>query len=259
MVENLEKSISDSLETDQKLLPYMPFLLQDLWALGSSVDDIIAAISSLDLPAGKTHVLDLGCGKGAVSVQVASKFGYNVVGIDAMEPFLNIAREKAIEYRVADRCQFVNQDILDYVSSGRDFNMVILAALGGIFGSITDTVAALRTQIKSDGYILIDDGYLKSMERLDRNGYEYCRNYDETIRELSAHGDRIIKEISTTEFSIRINEEYQRTIEKRGQELIKGHPELEQDINEYIRLQAEECHIIDTLIEGMLWILQRVE
>ncbi|MBN1154254.1 class I SAM-dependent methyltransferase [candidate division KSB1 bacterium] len=257
MTENPERSISDSLEVDQKLLPYMPFLLQDLWALGSSVDDILSAIRSLELPADQTRILDLGCGKGAVSVRIASQFGYNVVGIDAMEPFLVVAREKAADYKVSHRCQFINQDIVDYVLQEHEFDVVILAAVGALFGSITDTIAKLRTQVKSGGYILIDDGYLKNMDRLDRKGYEYCRNYDETIKELTAHGDRIIKEINTTEFSIRINAEYQKTIEKRGQELIKGHHELERDINDYIRLQAEECHIIDTLIEGMLWIVQK--
>ena len=84
------QSVADSLESEIKLLPYMPYLLQDLWALGSSVDQILDLFSTLPLSYGAAKVLDLGCGKGAVSVQIASKFGFEVVGIDAMPEFLNL-------------------------------------------------------------------------------------------------------------------------------------------------------------------------
>jgi 2-polyprenyl-3-methyl-5-hydroxy-6-metoxy-1,4-benzoquinol methylase len=83
MSDKTQKLISDSLETDQQLLPYMPYLLQDLWALGSSVEDILKAVDSLPL-SSDSRVLDLGCGKGAVSVLIASRFKCRVTGIDAM-------------------------------------------------------------------------------------------------------------------------------------------------------------------------------
>jgi 2-polyprenyl-3-methyl-5-hydroxy-6-metoxy-1,4-benzoquinol methylase len=71
------------------MLPYIPYLLQDLWALGSSVEIILKVIKELELPKS-AKVLDLGCGKGAVSIQIASRFGFHVTGIDAMEHFFRI-------------------------------------------------------------------------------------------------------------------------------------------------------------------------
>lgn len=43
-------SVAASLEVDQRLLPYLPYLLQDLWALGSAIEQIIALVGSLGLP-----------------------------------------------------------------------------------------------------------------------------------------------------------------------------------------------------------------
>ena len=70
----------------------MPFLLQDLWALGSSVDDILDCLGIPDFTSGVTHLLDLGCGKGAVSVRAAARFGFRMIGLDVMEAFLEDAR-----------------------------------------------------------------------------------------------------------------------------------------------------------------------
>jgi cyclopropane fatty-acyl-phospholipid synthase-like methyltransferase len=60
-------------------------------------------IGTLPLSSDSAKVLDLGCGKGAVSVQIASKFGFDVVGIDAMSEFLSentrIGNPKSIDRR----------------------------------------------------------------------------------------------------------------------------------------------------------------
>ncbi|RQV98859.1 MAG: class I SAM-dependent methyltransferase, partial [Calditrichaeota bacterium] len=92
MTNQSEKSLLNSLEVEKKLLPHMPFMLQDLWGLGSSVDEILEMTRTLHLDSGNTRVLDLGCGKGAVSVQLASNFGFRVTGIDVMPAFLEEAR-----------------------------------------------------------------------------------------------------------------------------------------------------------------------
>lgn len=257
MSDRTEQSISNSLEVDKHLLPYMPFLLQDLWALGSSVDYILDIVASLSLAPHETKVLDLGCGKGAVLIQIASKFGFKVTGIDAMEVFLEDARKKAIEYNVSHLSEFINQDIMEYVTVEHGFDLVILASLGGIFGSFKNTVAKLRRQVRTGGYIIIDDGYLREASSLKRKGYEHYKNHEDSINELTASNDRLLKEINTTDLSLKINDEYMDFIERRGRELIANHPELEENIKAYIHLQAEECEVIKNQIEGALWLLQK--
>ena len=68
MDKKTEISVSNSLETVPDFLPYLPELLVDLWALGSSPQSIIGLLSPLPLSSTETRVLDLGCGKGAVII-----------------------------------------------------------------------------------------------------------------------------------------------------------------------------------------------
>lgn len=256
MSEQTEQSIADSLESNKRILPYMPYLFQDMWALGCALEPIIdaAAITGLH---DKSKVLDLGCGKGAVCVQLADKFGCNVLGIDASEPFLKDAQTKASEHKVSQLCEFVQEDILEYVKTEHHFNLVILASLGGIFGSFKNTIATLRSQVKKGGYMIVDDGYLRTMDSLNRKGYGHYRNYKNTFSELTSFNDDLIKEINTTDINRRNNDEYMRVIEKRGKELITKHLELRKELEAYIQLQHEECEVIDKEIEGALWLLQK--
>jgi len=259
MNDDIDQSISNSLEADKKLLGYMPFLLQDMWEMGCSVDDIIAVVGSLNFAPESTRILDLGCGKGTVCVKIASEYQFKAVGIDAMSDFLQDAAQKAEEYHVSHLCQFIQQDIRKYVSLKHDFDVVILASLGGVLGSIKNTVSRLRTQIRSGGYMIIDDGYLKKKDFLDRKGYEHYRNYEETVNELTSSGDQLVKEINTTDFSRALNDKYLQLIKKRGGELIDKHPELEDKILSYIQLQSEECEVLNNDVVGTLWVVQKRE
>jgi SAM-dependent methyltransferase len=253
---NIEQSISDSLETSSYMLPYIPYLLQDLWALGSSVEIILKVIEELRLP--KTaRILDLGCGKGAVSIQIASRFGFHVTGIDAMEPFLRDAIRKAEEFNVSNLCEFIKADILNYTLNKHNFDIVILASLGGVLGSLRNTIARLRMQVKNNGCIIIDDGYLKQSDHLNRKGYERCLNHKQTLDELISFGDILLKEINTDDVSLEINEEYTALIKKRGEELIASNPEMKDEINNYILTQEEECKFLDDEIGGAVWVLKK--
>jgi ubiquinone/menaquinone biosynthesis C-methylase UbiE len=257
MSDNIQQPVADSLEVEKKLLPYMSYLLQDLWALGSSVDQILDLFGTLPLSQGAAKVLDLGCGKGAVAVQIAWRFGFHVVGVDAMPDFLRDAHKKSSEYQVSDLCTFIEQDILTYVIDKHDFDVVILASLGGIFVSNKDTIKKMRTQVRPGGYMVIDDGYLKKREFLSRKGYEHYRSYEKTVEDLTMLNDRLLTQIPTREVSIEINDEYLKVIENRSIELIGQYPELEKDLNSYLNVQREECDVLNNEVEGMIWVLKK--
>jgi ubiquinone/menaquinone biosynthesis C-methylase UbiE len=257
MKDDSRQSVANSLETETSLLPYMPYLLQDMWALGSAVDLLLDEIGMLKVASPQPQVLDLGCGKGAVSVQIAARYGYGVTGVDAMPSFLKNAHDKAAEFNMSDLCTFIEQDILTYTKENHDFDMVILASLGGIFGSNQQTVATLRSQVKTGGYIIVDDGYLKQQKSINRKGYGHYHDYEHTVKELTALNDQLISEVSTTAASIQINDEYLKVIEYRGRQLIEQHPEIEQELLKYIESQREECDVLNNEIEGMIWVLKK--
>jgi hypothetical protein len=69
----LEAKVVKSLDgEDDELYNFIPYLLQDLWEIGSSPEVIINMVKK---HVGKSNlsVLDLGCGKGAVSVKRESR------------------------------------------------------------------------------------------------------------------------------------------------------------------------------------------
>lgn len=49
-------------------------------------------------------MLDLGCGKGAVSIKVALELRCRCLGIDALSEFIDEARRRAQEYHVTSMC-----------------------------------------------------------------------------------------------------------------------------------------------------------
>jgi len=75
---------------------------------------------------GKT-VLDVGCGPGRYAVRAAER-GAEVVGIDFSPKMLVLARERARDRGVADRCRFVEADFDAYRPEGR-FDIVLMMGL----------------------------------------------------------------------------------------------------------------------------------
>lgn len=129
-----DKFIADYREIDPRLMPHLPYILQDLWAPGSSVNFIIQAVQSLSTQTSEFRALDPGCGKGAISVRLAEAFEIRVLGIDVMTFFLGEAREKARDHRLEQLYDFQLADLHDFLKPYREFNLVIPASLGEILG-----------------------------------------------------------------------------------------------------------------------------
>ncbi|MEW6623897.1 MAG: hypothetical protein AB1420_12355 [Bacillota bacterium] len=74
-MESIQEEIVKSLDGESvDLFPYLPYLLQDLWDIGTSPKTVLKLIKSYNIiktPGSK--VLDLGCGKGAVSINIAKE------------------------------------------------------------------------------------------------------------------------------------------------------------------------------------------
>ena len=91
-----EEKLAKSLTAEStELIPHLPYLLQDLWEMGSSPKDMLELVRKHIHVSMKTKVLDLECGKGAVSVYLAKELGRRVKGIDLIPEFIDVALEKA--------------------------------------------------------------------------------------------------------------------------------------------------------------------
>lgn len=88
---DVEMKLAKSLTADTtELIPYLPYILQDLWEMGASPDNIYHLISKHVEVSEKTRVLDPACGKGAVSVHPAKAAGLKVKGIDIIPGFIDL-------------------------------------------------------------------------------------------------------------------------------------------------------------------------
>ncbi len=257
--DDLKASLARSLEMSIEMLPFVPDLLHGMWALGSSPELVVELLRPLDLDAAETRVLDLGCGKGAVSITLAEELGYRVLGIDICEDFLKEAAEKAALHGVSDRCRFEFQDMRRFVRTASGYDVVILASLGGVLGSYEKCVAALRRTVRPGGFMVIDDGFLTGHAPVARVGYDHYVPRDLTMTQLTAHGDRLRQEILTVEQNRAINREYLEIIRKNARDLVARHPRIAARVEAYIREQEIECDVLDKYITGAIWLLQREE
>lgn len=257
MEPSTQESVAKSLEFETDLLEYIPKLLVDLWSLGSSPELIVKLLKEEKLDNRISRGLDLGCGKGAVSITLAKELGFHMTGVDAYKPFLEIAVKKAQEFGVTALCRFQQMDMRKYVNQTNQFDLVIYASIGWVLGDLSHMMKSLRTHLNPGGYIIIDDGYLKGNQPLKRMGYEHYRSHDETIALLQSSGDKLLREISTERETSDINTQYLECIKKRAKMMIKDDPQLKEPLEVYLRHQEQECAVLDENINGALWLLQK--
>lgn len=252
---SVEEKLAKSLTAETvELIPYLPFLLQDLWDLGSWPSDIIDMLQKHINEPKLLRVLDLACGKGAVSVQIAKKLGCQVKGIDMMPEFIEYANMKATEYSVTSLCTFEVGDINQTILDDRDYDVVILGAVGDVLGNPEDTLRKLKGTVKSGGYIIVDDAYAK-----DDTNHQYTsrEKWQEYMCEL---GLKLIDErFASDEDMSDLNNDQQAHILRRANELKLMVPDKAELFDGYIRSQLAECDEIENEITVVAMLMQVVE
>ena len=65
-------------------------------------------------PVKDRKFLDVGCGNGMYSLELARRGAAKVVGIDIAEVMIDLCRKSSQEKNLDDRCTFIQTDLLDY-------------------------------------------------------------------------------------------------------------------------------------------------
>ncbi len=257
LTDEQERQIAAALETTPDLLPFLSELLADIWELGSWPAVIAEMLGARGLPSS-TRVLDLGCGKGAIGIRLARDLGFGVLGVDLFEPFIREARERARREGVDDRCEFRVADARDLLVSNSRFDVVVWAALGGALGGFDRCIGQLRRIVRSNGYIVIDDGFLASEHAMERNGYDHYTSREETHQLLTRHGDELLQETLIPQSEVEAcNRENNRRIQVRAKGLMERFPEHADRLAGYVESQVAECEVLESSIAAAVWLLQR--
>lgn len=249
----LESQVVKSLDGESdELYRYLPYILQDLRELGSSPDVIIRMVR--DHVGTKITVLDLGCGKGAVSVRLAADAGCRVKGIDAMREFIDYARARAEECGVSDSCRFEVGDIRDSVAEETGYDLVILGAAGDVLGTLDATIAGLKRVVRRDGFILIDDAFCEDGK--PRDGYLMRQ---EVLAAFARNGLELVREeIIGKDIQKAGNQTNNDCIARRVAELKKAFPDRGNIFDDYLKRQLDECDILENEVTCATWLLRSI-
>lgn len=250
--EKLAKSLTAS-STD--ILPYLPYLLQDLWELGSNPAQVIKAARDIGVGPG-WRALDLGCGKGAVSIRLAQELGCRTKGVDLMSEFIDYARKKAKDTGVANLCEFEVGDIIEAAQAEKGYDLVILGAVGSVMGDPEQTLKLLKGTVKPAGYIIVDDGYIIEGSDAPRLEAEYYTR-EQWTQAFENAGLRLICEIEADEETLSVNDGNTAAIAARAAELAIMHPERRALFEEYIVAQQQECDDMADRVVSAMWLLKR--
>lgn len=255
-----EQSVAEALDATPELLPYLPELLADLEELGGSASMILDFLKPLKLDPEKTRALDLGCGRGTISLALANALGWRVRGIDAFEPFVRAAREEAERRELSHLCSFELGDLRDVVRQVVEHDVLIYSAVGPVLGDLEQTVGILRRLIRAEGYLVIDDGVLADTGVAPPPDLAAYAPSDETRRRLTAHGDRILREVMLPADEAR--EAVRRDTDKirrRARELSQRYPEKAALFETYVKRQEYEESLIGDVLLYAAWLIQKGE
>ena len=247
IAESLEESVVRAMDgTNVELFRFLPFILQDLWEIGTSVHTIEKLVQKHTDSQTGINVLDLGCGKGAVSIHLAKELGCTCVGIDAVKEFIDEANARAGDLGVGRQCRFEAGDIRKPPDLGCQFEVVVLGSIGPVFGDHRSTLSAVAPYLTPDGLVILEDGYIE-----DDSSFTHpsVAKRAAVLKDIESCQMELVGEVVASPDDLeQINAEMFETVKRRCEELIEKHPDQRRLFEEYIEEQVAEIDVLETKI-----------
>ncbi len=260
---SLLRQVAASVDAPVALAPHLGELFADLTALGSMPRTVVRLLRQVGIGEG-ARVLDLACGKGAVSVAIAASLRCRVLGLDAYEPFLESARELARRRGVGRGVGGAKED--RGLAEFRQFNLRDPSTLPrGRFDAalmigldpLVHAAAVLRPLTRKGGVYVIDDIY-----RDDRDAhadeYPHIPTREESREILTAKGDEIAAvHIPAPSAVRRLNDRLYRGISRRAAALRRRHPRLAAPLREFLARQRHANEELVGPLRPAIWVVRR--
>jgi ubiquinone/menaquinone biosynthesis C-methylase UbiE len=252
----LEESIAAAMDAqhDTAIIPFLPYILQDFWELGTPTEIVLKLIQNHYKTYSNLNVLDLGCGKGAVSVKLAAALKCNCYGIDAIPEFIAVAKEKAKEYGVDTLCRFETGDVRIKIDELDKFDVIIFGATGPIFDDYYTALSALSNHLTDEGIVIIEEAFID-----DTSAFQHppLVTRKELLRQFEQAGMELIDETvgSYTEFAD--SDWEMEHITKRCNELKAKYPEKSYLFENYVQNQASEYDVLENTVSGSVMVLSK--
>lgn len=248
-------SIAQSFAVSPEVVPFLPELMADRDGIGVSPNIIVRLLQSLELTPEFTRVLDLGCGKGVVACAVAEALRFSVVSVDALPEFVVAARRLAAERQLSNLCSFRCEDIRCTVDSEVDYDVVMLLAVGPIWGDMEKTMAAIRRCARPGGYLIIADGFRATETSATWANYADHRH---TLAQLMAHGDVLLEEVLLSpEQMTGLRPSDITQIAQRAEKLAQLHPESADLLIQFVDSIGRAAERWQTEMKAAIWVLMK--
>ncbi|MEO7866838.1 MAG: class I SAM-dependent methyltransferase [Candidatus Eisenbacteria bacterium] len=247
----LEQEIASSLDATPELLPLLPALFEGLDDLGSSPDTLITVLRSFAAELKGAHVLDLGCGTGAVSVALAKALDARVLGVDGFAPLLEQARRRATTAGVSDRVTFRCSDLRPMLQAEGRFDAVTWMAMGTLLGDLQETVRQLRRVVRVGGLVMIEHE-----ARAPQGGV--MPDVAPLRAMLTAHGDELVREVSVPAWQAREAEMARATrLRTNAEKLAEADPFQAASVLLYLERRTAGAARLANESHAHLWVLRR--
>ena len=219
--------------SDERILSCLPYMLQDLWSLGGQAGIQIEMVKQLELDfAG---ILDLGCGKGSSLIQIMKGQAGAALGVDAMAPFIQVARRKAIEWQVEHKAVFRVENLMETLKKEKGYDIVLYGIDSSILGSTVGCVKHLGKALRPNGYAILETCYA------GKDALSIAMARENTGRILAAADFRLIQDVVWGETELASwNAATINSIRDRAEELKMKYPQLESVLDGYIEQQVQE-------------------
>ena len=210
--ESLASQIAASLDLPESLALFAPQLMQGIDALGSYPAETVALCRKIGINA-KSSVLDLACGKGLFSVELASKLGCNVTGVDASSDFIRIAKALAKAHEIRPR--FVVGDVCTFRVS-KKYDVVIMLNLF----PMEEALDFCREFVKPGGLLILDDVTLAPGKKDKR-----WVSLSDAKKIIEAEGDTVLAHRQIPAATVtKVGLAIERQVAANGQDLANTHP-----------------------------------
>jgi SAM-dependent methyltransferase len=238
-----------SLGAPLALIPVLDQLLSTAPTFGASPDSVAGMLARAGVGRA-SHVLDLGCGNGAVAVEISRRLGCRVLGIDVHGPFVKAARGLARSAGVGRRCTFKVADVRSFTSPVL-FDVAIMLNLfpcGRASG-------ILRRLVRTAGLYVLDDACRLGRLHADVRPAPTLR---ECRAAITGRGDVIEREEIRKPSDVRTaSQALRRRLIHPVAAIAASHPHLAAPLGEFLSDLQRSTTLLSTHLQPATWLVRR--